>query len=277
MKIVIGCIVGLWVCGLLVRTVLPEHTRRAETAGVFEVFQQKASASLVGEFRSSLSGYLWLKTDEYLHGGVLLRPMMEHEQHAGAHEASSADELGEHHGETGVIPEPERDWRGIWGDLERNVKPYFDIRRHRHRHVREALPLFRFMTWADPTFVPGYVVGAQIILFSNKTQIDEALRFLREGLRYNPDSIALNTEYARHLITKRMDYEGAETYLLKAVRLSEKNKADGFEKESLRDAYRWLVLSYNKRGMREKERYWALEGLKHFPDDGICLRAVSGK
>jgi len=277
MRIALLLMIGCWVCGLLVRFVLPEYTKRAETAGAFEVYEQKASASLVGEFRSGLSGYLWLKADEYLHGGVALRPMTEHERHAEVHEASSADELESHHGETGVIPEPEHDPREIWGDLERHVKPYFDVRGHQHRHARETLPLFRFMTWTDPTFVPGYVVGAQVILFADRSRVDEALTLLREGLRYNPDSIALNTEYARHLLTKKEDFEGAEIYLLKAVQLGANHQENDFEKESLQDAYRWLVLSYGKRGMNEKERFWALEGLKYFPDDAVCLRAVSKK
>jgi hypothetical protein len=75
-----------------------------------------------------------------------------------AREASSADGIDTHHDETSVIPERERDPRWLWGDIERQVKPFFDVRHHFHRPVREVLPLYRFMTWADPTFVQGYAV-----------------------------------------------------------------------------------------------------------------------
>lgn len=277
MRIVLGLsIIGaLWMCGLLVRFAIPEQTKRADHAQAFEVFETKASASLTGEFRSSLSGYLWAKTDEYLHSGVHMRPMTEREKAQGAREASNGDEIGHHHhDETGAIPEPERDPRGVWGELERQVKPYFDVRGHMHRDSRETLPLFRFMTWADPTFVPGYVVGAQVILFADETRLDEALAFLREGLRYNPNSITLNTEYARHLIVKRAAYAEAENYLKRAIQTGNSSKPADWEREGFQDAYRWMVLQWRKRGNRQQELYWAREGLKRFPDDGICLRAL---
>jgi len=261
------CAVG---SGVLVRVATPYHTQRAETLDALTIYDKKALVSVMGEFQSSVAGYLWAKTDEYTHGGVRLRPMTEREQRLGtAHAARSADGLHEHHNETGVIPEPERDPRRFWGDVERHVKPYFDVRHHFHRPVREVLPLYRFMTWIDPTFVPGYLVGAQMILFDNPNHLSQALAFLEEGARNNPKSIAVFTELGRYhlLYTKR--YDLSEQYLLRAV----SNGADWmpsnpFEREGLLHAYRWLALKAYKLGELGKMRTWAWRGLQRFPEDG---------
>ncbi|MEJ5385795.1 MAG: hypothetical protein WHS44_13080, partial [Fimbriimonadales bacterium] len=98
---------GVCVAGALVRLATPYHTQRAETLDALTVYDKKALASVMGEFRGSVAGYLWAKTDEYTHGGVRMRPMTEREkQHGAAHAARSADGLDTHHDETGVIPEP---------------------------------------------------------------------------------------------------------------------------------------------------------------------------
>lgn len=266
---------GAWlVGGMLVRYSVPTLTERAETVDAMQVYDRHALTSVVGEFRGSLAGYLWLKTDEYTHGGVRLRPMTEREKQSDkVHRASSADGLHDHADETGVIPEPERDPRWFWGDIERQVKPYFDVRHHFHRPVREVLPLYRFMTWIDPTFVQGYLVGAQMILFDNKANLPEALKFLHEGAQHNPKSIAIFTELGRYYLVYKEQYDQSERYLLKAI---ENGKdwmpTNPFEREGLLHAYRWLAISAYKRGDASARRRWAYEGLQRFPKDGALLQ-----
>lgn len=279
---VVATIVGLLgvsvVSGTLVRLAVPYHTQRAETLDVLAIYDKKAMTSVFGEFRGSFALYLWAKTDEYTHGGVRLRPMTEREKRLGnVHAASSADGLHTHTDETGVIPEPERDPRWLWGDIERQVKPYFDVRHHFHRPVREVLPLYRFMTWVDPTFVPGYLVGAQMILFDNKRNLSQALAFLEEGARNNPKSIAIFTELGRYHLVHTKRYELAERYLLQAVENgAEWMPSNPFERDGLLHAYRWLALLAYKRGELGKMRTWAWRGLQRFPDDGV-LKMLSTK
>ncbi len=279
---VVATIVGLLgvsvVSGTLVRLAVPYHTQRAETLDVLAIYDKKAMTSVFGEFRGSFALYLWAKTDEYTHGGVRLRPMTEREKRLGnVHAASSADGLHTHTDETGVIPEPERDPRWLWGDIERQVKPYFDVRHHFHRPVREVLPLYRFMTWVDPTFVPGYLVGAQMILFDNKRNLPQALAFLEEGARNNPKSIAIFTELGRYHLVHTKRYELAERYLLQAVENgAEWMPSNPFERDGLLHAYRWLALLAYKRGELGKMRTWAWRGLQRFPDDGV-LKMLSTK
>jgi len=265
--------------GVAIRYVLPVQLQRADTLGAHTPYDRSAMVSVMGEVRSSLAGYLWVKTDEYTHGGVWLRPMTEREKRLRtAREASSADSFDTHHDETSVIPERERDPRWLWGNIERQVKPFFDVRHHFHRPVREVLPLYRFMTWADPTFVQGYLVGAQMILFDNKQNLREAIAFLKEGARNNPRSIALFTELGRYALVQLGDYAQAESYLRQALRNGDYWVQRGnasiilqnpFERDGWRDAYRWLAILKQREHRIDEQCEWARRGLHYFPDDPV--------
>jgi len=268
--------------GVVIRLVMPVQMLRADTLTAHTLYDRQAMVSVVGEVRSSLAGYLWAKTDEYTHGGVWLRPMTEREKRLRTvREASSADALHSHEDETSVIPEPKRDPRWLWGDIERQVKPFFDVRHHFHRPVREVLPLYRFMTWADPTFVQGYLVGAQMILFDNKHNLREALAFLKEGVHHNPRSIALFTELGRYTLVQLGDYAQAESYLRRAIRNGDYWVQTGnasiilqnpFEREGWRDAYRWLAILKHHEQRFDQQREWARRGLHYFPTDPVLQR-----
>jgi len=54
----------LAVGGALARIATPYHTQRAETLDALPVYDKKALASVMGEFRGSVASYLWAKTDE---------------------------------------------------------------------------------------------------------------------------------------------------------------------------------------------------------------------
>ncbi|MFX6376062.1 hypothetical protein ABTF96_18045, partial [Acinetobacter baumannii] len=73
------------------------------------------------------------------------------------------------------------------------------------------------MTWVDPTFVPGSLVGAQMILFDNRKNLPQALAFLEEGARQNPKSIAIFTELGRYHLVYTQRYDLSDRYLQKAI------------------------------------------------------------
>ena len=260
--------------GVAIRLAMPVLTERAETLNAITLYDRQAMVSVMGELRSSLAGYLWAKTDEYTHGGVLLRPMTEREKRERtAREASSADEIAHHEDETSVIPERERDPRRFWGEIERQVKPFFDVRHHFHRPVREVLPLYRFMTWVDPTFVPGYLVGAQMLLFENKKHLPQAIDFLKEGARNNPRSIALFTELGRYALVYQGDHAQAERYFRHAIANgSDWMPQNPFERDGLLNAYRWLAILKKRAGRLQEARRWAQQGLTRFPSDPVLGR-----
>ena len=168
-----------------------------------------AFAALLGEFRTSFSDIMFIKTERYLHAGVAYMP------HHGESALSAEDlaaEVDEHQDEIGIpdddewshsgiptlIPRAEDDFRGWIGRLHREVHPWRDPdREHIHTDGRELLPWFRLMTLSDPHFVRGYVAGA----FWLQHQDPEAARaFVDEGLRHNPDAFELYVSRAFLLI-----------------------------------------------------------------------------
>lgn len=251
------------------------------TRGEQERIDHAASASLLGQFRSSMADFLWLKTDKYLHGGVDLRGKTEQEQKkAQADEVLSAEKDGhrQHDGsETTVIPSARNDWRGRIGAIERQVTPYQDMGAHKHREAKEALPLFRLMVVSNPKFVSAYVTGASLL--AGEKRLDEALAFLREGEKNNPESIEIASALGYHLTAHKRDFNGAVTYLNRALVLSQARDSSTLtedEREAWREAVRWTVLNRREAGDKENAVKIAKAGLVWFPNDVVCRNYLKG-
>ncbi|MEP0767249.1 MAG: tetratricopeptide repeat protein [Fimbriimonadia bacterium] len=268
---------ALWLAGALLTAVAPEHLKRPDESEAMTARQESASATLLGEFSSGLAEYLWRKTDEYTHGGVLMRPITEAEREHGAHADCTSDPHGHQHNDdhdhVSVVPHKADDPRGIWGDIEREVQPYFDEHSHIHRPVTETLPLYRFMTWLDPKFVPGYTVGAFVIRHATHGE-GEVKSFLAEGLCYNPKSVALRVELARCLMREKAPSSSVMDILWDAVRLGREPNLPEWEVEGRQDAYRWLAILLRHEGRPDEASRVAAEGLALFPDDTV-LRKLS--
>lgn len=220
-------------------------------------------SSLSGQFQTSASGYLWSYTEVYLHNGIKLRRMTEREK------ISQGLNDGNNHGTT-IIPSANRDFRGVFGDVERAVSAWTANQNHRQNDPRQCLPLFRLMTWLDPYFVEGWTTGAMVIGMGYREEnTQKALEFLREGLKHNPECVDIPMMFAMLELTRRKEYKRSERFLLQAIKngraryevLSEN------EKSALQNSYRWLALVYRNTGQTEKLMATAKEGLQLFPDD----------
>ena len=246
-----------------------------------EKLEQVASASLFGQFRSSMSDFLWLKVDKYLHRGVDMRGLTKEEKERDSAERvrNDASEAGhrEHSDETTIVPSKRGDWRGVLGDVERDIKPFSAMGAHTHRDPREALPLFRLMTWSNPKFIQGYTTGA-VMMAREKKALEEALAFLTEGQRNNPESIEIEATFAFLLL------KGQEKRHAEAVVHAEKGLANLTHKDlralseeevtAWQDCIRWRVLSYRDLGQRQRAIQAAQEGLAQFPDDSTCTKLL---
>lgn len=161
-----------------------------------------ALATILGEFRTSLSDMMFLKTERYLHGGVAYMPhhdepiltgealadeIEHHQEHVG--EIEHHDLHDEHSGIATIIPDAVSDFRGIIGHLHREVAPWrHPDRDHIHTDGRELLPWFRMMTAADPRYTRGYAVGA---FWLQLEDLEQALDFITEGIQNNPQAFEL--------------------------------------------------------------------------------------
>jgi hypothetical protein len=248
-----------------------------------EKLEEVASASLFGQFRSNMSDFLWLKVDKYLHNGIDMRGLTkeEKEQHTaqqvGHGKGKPTDGNREHTDETTIVPTARTDWRGVLGDVERDIKPFSDMSNHTHRDPREALPLFRLMTWSNPKFVQGYTTGA-VMMARQKKAINEALNFLAEGERNNPDSIEIQATFA-FLLLKREAARYTEAIAhaergLANTQLKDPKTLNDDELVAWQDCVRWRVLAYRDSQQRERAIQAAREGLRQFPDDATCTKLL---
>jgi tetratricopeptide (TPR) repeat protein len=244
-----------------------------------DAHETHAAVSLLGQFRTSFSSWLWLRTDLYLHNGTEMRPLSEGEAargHAGVGgEYDGSDSLHDDSKIVQVVPLAKNDFRGLLGDVERSVKTFREMRGHSHNDPKIALPLFRLMTLADPGFVPGWVTGANVLARERSPEaLQKAFRMLQEGLDANPDSVSIRTELARYWIRRTGELTRAIGGLEEAAKLSEQNfqRLDEDERDSSLNGFRWLALAYRDAGRFDDSGAAAERGLRLFRDDLVLMR-----
>lgn len=241
-----------------------------------EAHDSNAAASLLGQFRTSASSWLFLHADLYLHNGVEMRPLTEAEIKNGQKGVGSNPNEAKIHDDSKivtVIPSEKIDFRGIFGDVERATTSYKDMTGHSHNTPKDSLPLFRLMTFLDPQFVPGWTTGANIMLWEKDREgFRKALVYLNEGLQHNPKSIDILSQIAFcHLkeFEGKRDFAKALPLLQRASEIGHENWGRLSEEEiaATQTNYRRLAVTLRELGKFEEERKVVLQGLEHFPDD----------
>lgn len=213
-----------------------------------------AFARILGELRMGAADYLFVKTELYLHGGIgyaahtddldgegaslareaesLLPEDIQsldehaghgHQAHAPVHDQDHQDHAGPAHAHAEAedvrttMRTAEDDFRGIIGNLEREIKPW---RAPGSPHVlvggAEMLPWFRLMTITNPHFIRGYRIGAMWL--GREKKYDEALAFLQEGIDRNAENPELFLLYlSRVLMLTHKDNEGLGSHREEAL------------------------------------------------------------
>lgn len=260
-----------YLCGWMAEQALPQVLREPDTFGAQKIYDQKAVTSLLGEFRGTLAGVLYARAQEYLHGGVWMRPITEAEAASGM-ETYDANKVG-------VIPDAAHDHRGIWGDIERDTAPFTHV--HRDRDRVQLLPLFRLMTWSDPHFIEGYSLGAYLVFCcAPNRRLERTLEFLQEGVDNNPDSYLLHSELGQYQLNSMHNPSLAQQHFLMAAQAVERipreqwSKMDDPDREEAERAWEYLVLTFRRQGDRQSELAWARRGLKCFPDSMTLHRSL---
>lgn len=245
------------------------------------IHEDSAAASLVGQFRTTLSGWLWLRAELYLHNGVEMRPLSEEESKRGIRAQEAKQDGNERLHEERIIttvPPKERDFRGIFGDVERQVSSYKDMHSHDHNDPSAAMPLYRLMTWLDPQFVQGWTMGG-MILARDRSDAGTArsITFLKEGWAANPGSVDIPSQIGYTIATRKGDLRVAAGYMEKARALgvSRYTELSEQEIEGLRSAYRFLALCYRDLGEKDRELQVLREGIQVLPDDPLLPKLLS--
>lgn len=272
----LGVFIILGVAGRAVQSVAETAGNPSRRSGL-NAHESQAGASLLGQFRTNASAWLWLKADLYLHNGVETRPMTDAEAAAGEESIRDGDGWHESVGDPSrlvtTVPDARRDFRGILGSLERETQAFRDLQGHTHREASESLPLFRLMTWLDPGFVPGWTTGAMILAGEPKGT-DLAIRFLTEGLASNPQSIAIRVDLARLHLAARGDARTAIRILERGAALADADwkSLDEDDREAVVDCFRWLALALREAGRIEAAGEAAERGLAYSRNDPVLSR-----
>lgn len=248
-----------------------------------------AAASLIGQFRTSLSSSLYLRADLYLHNGVEMRPLSDQELKAGRKGVGSSEaeqyKLHDDSKIVTIIPPKDRDFRGVFGDVERSIASFKDMTGHSHQTPTRTLPLFRLMTWLDPQFVQGWTTGGFVLLWDQKPGcFDKSIAFLKEGLKANPQSIDILTQIAYCYLKvlpeankNEREYLKALPYILEARNIGVKNVKilNKQELEAFRENYWRMALCFREIGDYKQMLRAAEEGAAFFVDDYPLKRHVA--
>jgi len=203
-------------------------------------------------------------------------------EHAGAEGAPAAGPHHHHHHIT-VIPTKANDFRGIIGEVERNVKPFATYHVH-HTKPEEALPWLRLATWINPQHEKAWVATAFWLhrtrtphATSKAISIMEqaiAINPLRKGVPYKKQGIPYMLGNLYLFSAKRPDK--AYEVLIKAVEHGEKDFAelDSVEREWLLFNFRNLVFACRKLKRHEEAIQICKRGLALFPEDGPLRKAL---
>lgn len=205
---------------------------------------------------------------EHAHGG----PVHEHE-----------------HKHPPLIPTKEEDFRGIIGDVEREVKPFSTVHMH-HTKPEEALPWLRLATWINPEHEKAWVASAFWLKGTGKAHAtSQAIELLKKAIALNPmrddqPYRKISIRYMLgHIYLEMKDARRALEVLEPTLEHGEKDFAqlDDIQRDWLafcfRDAAhacRMLARSlqeadYHKHAIEICER-----GLALFPDDGPLRKTL---
>lgn len=113
------------------------------------------------------------------------------------------------------------------GETRTILASYIYIRADMYHHERQerinwkkdpaTLPLYRLITTLDPRMEKAYDFGAYHLAVNFK-KYDEGIKFLQEGMRYNPDSFILHFTMG-DIFYMKGDYETAARYFRQALDL----------------------------------------------------------
>lgn len=279
--ILAGCAIAV---GHFASRLSAEMNPTIRAAGL-EAHESHAGASLIGQFRTSTAAWMFLRADLYLHNGVEMRALTKAEKERGSGGVGGSGtnpELEKRMHDDAivtVVPAEGADFRGVFGDLERATSSYRDMRGHQHNDLETCMPLFRLMTWVDPSFIAGWTYGAMVLAGEKRPDAaDRALTYLKEGLTQNPDCIEIVSQMGTITITGRKQIPEGVALLEKARKIAQtqRGRVSESESEAALETYRWLTLAYNKLKRPTELAQVGAEGLKRFPDDKVIKR-LSGR
>lgn len=204
-----------------------------------------------------LGDYFWVKADDYYHGGASLIA----EECRGLHLHTDVEQK---------IEDTKR--QQVHLDFIQRINAAIIVDEHIHltgQEAKEVLPWFRLATLLNPHNVDAYVDGA-FWLARRFQKPKEAMSFLEEGLRNNPDDYRIYVEFA-FLYYYQGDFERAIDFLNKSKSLWKENDPNDNERSAL---YDFLGYLYEKTGDYPKAVENYRKFLQIFPNEQKVIEKI---
>jgi hypothetical protein len=234
--------------------------------GVYDV---PVFARFLGEARSIGSNISILQADRYYHGGLgrqdkdqcgkLWECDHDHEQDHDHDHDRDHDHLNAHE-------KKERPRYGRFNVLMR-ISEEIALTEHIHLEsgqMKEIMPWLYYAARIDPKNIQAYVLSAYY-LADRLDRPDQAMAFLREGLKKNPDSWEINAEIGRIYYKHYKNYEGAAYFLNAALEHLNKTPHDKLDE---RGVLSLLAHTYEALGETEKAHPLYIRLNELFPGKG---------
>lgn len=259
---------------------------------------------LLGEGRRLFANHLAVKADVYLHSGFYpsifdqaaaaerreaeagleaephVHPEESDHDHEAEHEQAHDHDHRHEHGEESC---PECDhcdtsFMGRPTDWIERFGRHFMVTEHTHLEggkAREILPWLKLAAELDPQRVETYAVGAYWLRVDQK-RADQAERFLREGLKANPQSHELYFELGRLYYESYKDIPRARNLLQHAYRLWQQNQGskDEPDRQSLLGITVRLAKLEHESGNPERAIQWLTMAKAHSPSPDSLQKQI---
>ena len=222
----------------------------------------------LGEAKALVSDLSYLKADEYYHGGVKHKDLEPHIcpfrdkearreelEHKYAHEKKHKQ--GKFPG-FNILPR-------IGGEL------FIHAVKHLHgEEEKEIMPWLYYSVKLNPHNVEAYVVGAYWV-GCRLGKADEALKFLREGMKHNPDAWQIYSEAGSLYFHQKQNYIQAVKLYSKAESLMSDKNADKFDKSHV---FTFLGASYEKIGRSDRALEYYRKDVNLFPSHRGLIKKI---
>ena len=222
----------------------------------------------LGEAKALVSDLSYLKADEYYHGGVKHKDLEPHicpfrDKNARREEPEHKHACKKKHGKEkfpgfNILPR-------IGGELS--------IHAVKHLHgeeEKEVMPWLYYSVKLNPHNVEAYVVGAYWV-GCRLGKADEALKFLREGMKHNPDAWQIYSEAGGLYFHQKQNYIQAIKLYSKAESLMSDKNADKFDKSH---TFTFLGASYEKIGKIDRALEYYRKDVNLFPSHRGLIKKI---
>ncbi len=242
---------------LLVSPIDRQFQREAEAA---PGTQEGALERILGSSKEIIGDAMFLKADEYFHGGVIEK----------FHETPDVANRG------GVVEEAEE--RGPEKPADWIAAVNARVQSHEHAHLsgekrQEMLPFFAISTTLDPHNIEA-ILATAFWLDGDFGKTGDAVKVLEKGIVDNPRAWQLPDQLAGIYFNRLKDYAQSRHYYLEALKTARGQKLEGYEWIEI---HYYLAESYFHQSQKRDALFHYRRALSYLNGRGIELEKTVRK